>query len=114
MRRLLSNAILPRRQARLEQFRVRLPGGASTMLHVASYERAVFSPRVVRLEQPMPLVRWCQAHAVDHAIVGGFYVRPDYEPLGELRLGGEPQASVPFDEPWDSARGCLLVVDGDT
>jgi Phosphodiester glycosidase len=113
MLRLLSNAILPRRQARLEQFRVRLPGGASTMLHVASYDRAIYAPRVVRLEQAMPLVRWCQAHAIDHAVVGGFYVRPDYEPLGELRLGGEPHASVPFDEPWGAVRGCLHVVDGD-
>ncbi|MGZ4250996.1 MAG: phosphodiester glycosidase family protein [Solirubrobacteraceae bacterium] len=113
VRRLFSNAILPKRPARLEQFRVRLAGGASTMLHVASYDRAVYTPRVVRLEQPMPLVRWCQTHATDHAVVGAFYVRPDYEPLGELRLAGEPMASVPFDEPWAPARACLHVSNGD-
>jgi hypothetical protein len=113
VRRLLSSAILPRRQARLEQFRVRLPGGASTMLHVASYDRAAYTPRVVQLERPMPLVRWCQAHGVDHAVVGGFYVRPNYEPLGELRIDATPVASVPFTEPWGSLRGCLHVSDGE-
>ncbi|MFL5830065.1 MAG: phosphodiester glycosidase family protein [Solirubrobacteraceae bacterium] len=113
VRRLLSNAILPRRQARLEQFRVRLPGGASTMLHVASYDRAAYTPRVVQLERPMPLVRWCQAHGTDHAVVGGFYMRPNYEPLGELRIDGAAAASVPFAEPWGAVRGCLHIADGE-
>jgi Phosphodiester glycosidase len=111
VRRLLSSAILPRRQARLEQFRVRLPGGASTMLHVASYDRATYAPRVVQLERPMPLVRWCQAHEIDHAVVGGFYVRPNYEPLGELRIAGVSGTSVPFSEPWSAQRGCLHIAD---
>jgi hypothetical protein len=112
VRRVLSSAILPRRQARLERLRVRLPGGATTPLHVASYDRAVYAPRVVRLPEPTQLVRWCRERGIGHAVVGGFYVRPDYAPLGELRIDGEAQGSISFSEPWDAVRGCLHVGDG--
>lgn len=113
MRRLLANGILPRRESQLECLRARLPGGARTTLHVASFDRDAYAPRVVVLEQPMPLVRWCRTQGVHHAVVGGFFLRPDYAPLGELRLNGEPRASVAFTAPWHSVRACLHVAAGE-
>lgn len=112
VRRRLAPTVLPRRAARLERLRVGLPDGAATTLHVASYALESYVTRVVCLEQPTPLVRWCREHDLRHALVGGFFVRPEYAPLGELRLNGEPVPSVPFTAPWADVRGCLHVLDG--
>ena len=40
---------------------------------------------VVRMQRPAPLEAWCRARGIGEALVGGFYVRPDGAPLGELR-----------------------------
>ena len=114
MRGLVANGILPRREARLERLRARLPDGARTTVHVASYDRAAFAPRVAALEQPMPLVRWCRDQSVRHAVVGGFFVRPQYAPLGELRLAGVAQPSVPFAAPWGEHRASVHIDGGET
>lgn len=104
--------MLSRRAPRLERFRVRLPDGAATTVHVASYVREAFAPRVVVLAEPMPLVRWCREQDVAHALVGGFFQRPDYLPLGEVRIGGQTGEFLPFLGPWGSRRGCLHIPDG--
>jgi exopolysaccharide biosynthesis protein len=49
---------------------------------------------------------------VDDAIVGGFFVRPDGAPLGEVRTRGLVRRHVPFDAPWGAVRGCLHVEGG--
>lgn len=105
----LPAAPLPRRHARLERLRVTLADGARTTLHVASYDRAGYRTRIELLEHPATLVHWCREHDVRHAVVGGFFLRPDYLPLGELRLGGAPVASAPFTAPWSSVRACLAI-----
>ncbi len=92
--------------------RVTVPGGRRTTLHVASYDLDSFSPRVVVIDPPAPLARWCKAQAVRDAVVGGFFARPQYAPLGELRIGGSPISSVPFDAPWGDIRGCLQIREG--
>jgi exopolysaccharide biosynthesis protein len=81
-------------------------------LHVASYEREAVNPRVVVLQRPAPLVRWCRAHGVRDAVVGGFFVRSDGMPLGQLRVGGEVRPSVAFDAPWCDVRACVHIEDG--
>jgi hypothetical protein len=91
LRRLRAARPLPRRRSYLERGRVTLGDGATTTLHVASYERSAFDVRVVVLEEPAPLVRWCAQQGVREAVVGGFFVRPDYAPLGQLRIAGEPR-----------------------
>ena len=113
MRRLLVPSSLPRRHSRLEQLRVRLPDGERTTVHVATYDRSVYNPRVVLLEQPAPLVRWCKEQGIRHAVVGGFFLRPQYAPLGYLRIAGTIQSSLPFDAPWSAARACLQIDAGE-
>jgi hypothetical protein len=95
--------------SRLTRIRAPLGDGACTTLHVASYRRGAFRPRVVLLERPAPLVRWCERHRVSDAIVGGFFVRAQYEVLGELRIAGERLPSVPFDSPWSAVRACAHI-----
>jgi hypothetical protein len=88
---------------------VTLSDGARTTLHVASYDRAAVDARVVVLDRPAPLVRWCREQGVRHAVVGGFFVRPDCVPLGQLRVGGRAEPSVAFDAPWDERRACVHI-----
>lgn len=91
--------------------RVTLGDGARTTLHVASYQRRAFNARVVVLERPAPLVRWCQEQGVPDAVVGGFFSRPQYAPLGEVRIDGETQPSLAFDSPWGDVRACVQIGD---
>ena len=109
--RLRAARVLPRRRSRLDRMCVTLGDGASTALHVASYERSAFRPRVVLLERPAPLVRWCARHDVPNAVVGGFFLRPQYAPLGQVWIDGELQPSVPFDAPWGDMRACAHIAD---
>jgi phosphodiester glycosidase len=82
-------------------------------MHVASYERRAFGARVVVLEHPAPLVRWCEEQGVRDAVVGGFFSRPDYAPLGQVQIDGRAQRTVPFDAPWGDVRACVQSTDGD-
>lgn len=104
--------VRPGRRCRLVRTRIRLLDGASTTLHVASYPREAYVPRIVALEHPEPLARWCAENDVRHAVVGGFFVRPEYRPLGALRIDDEERPTVPFDAPWGAVRACVQISDG--
>jgi hypothetical protein len=109
LRRRLAVGVLPKRSARIERTRVSLPDGARTTVHIATYDRTAFTARVVVLDQPLPLARWCEGQELRHAVVGGFFLRPGYEPLGQLWIGGRQMRSVPFDAPWGEIRACFTV-----
>jgi Phosphodiester glycosidase len=98
--------------SRYERHRIELRGGLGTTLHIVTYDRAEITPRVVVLEQAMPLVRWCEQQGVSDAVVGGFFIRALSEPLGEVWIDGRQEPSTPFDAPWGALRACVHV-DGD-
>ena len=100
-------------RSRLERMRVTLADGATTMLHLASFHRSAFRPRVVLLDEPAPLVDWCARERAEHAVVGGFFARSSARPLGQLRIAGEALPSVPFDPPWGDRRACVQFADGE-
>jgi hypothetical protein len=87
--------------------RQQLADGAVTTIYVAAFPLGSVRLRVARLARPESLVRWCRGQGVAHAIVGGFFVRLDNTPLGELRIAGESVAHVPFAAPWDATRACV-------
>jgi hypothetical protein len=89
--------------------RALLADGAQTSVHVARFPLAGLQVRVHRLSEPETLLRWCRATAVEHAIVGGFFVRPHNAPLGELRVAGQAVDHVPFTAPWGTLRACVHV-----
>jgi hypothetical protein len=97
----------------LRRLRLQLHDGAVTTLHVAAYAAGSTDLRIVRLRRRAPLAAWCAARGVSEALVGGFYVRPGGEPLGELRTRGMARAHVPFTAPWDSSRACAHVFRGE-
>lgn len=92
--------------------RVSLAGEAETTLHTARFDRERTHARVVVLDPPSQLLGWCRANGVADAMIGGFFVRPESRPLGELRIAGEPLAHVAFDSPWDRLRACVALDDG--
>jgi hypothetical protein len=102
----------------LDRVRVTLADGETTTVHVASYSLEQTDLRVVRLPELSQLERWCRARDVDDALVGGFYLRNaasgEHEahggmPLGELRIAGEAQPSVPFSAPWNERRAAVQI-----
>jgi hypothetical protein len=107
----------PRRAAPLprplfERRRLRLADGAETTIHVARFERDAFDLRVVVLDPPSTVQQWCRRNGADHAIVGGFYMRPGGPALGDLWVAGRALPTEPFDDPWHDERACVHVEEG--
>ncbi|MCW3065691.1 MAG: hypothetical protein JWN32_2863 [Solirubrobacterales bacterium] len=98
--------------ANLERLRVRLADGAATTVHVATYEATDTAVRVVRLRRLEQLVSWCWRSGVDEALVGGFFIREEARPLGELRTRGIVRRTVPFATPWRDVRACVHSTGG--
>lgn len=94
---------------RAQELRVALAGGRQTTVHLASYPKATTRLRVALLRRPEPLARWCRANGITDAIVGGFFIRPDGRPLGELRIDGAPVPTEPFAAPWDTLRAAIHI-----
>src|SRR5436305_2655075 len=96
----------------LESVRLTLSDDAATTIQVARFERAHFEIRVVAIEPCSTVLRWCVESGAEHAIVGGFYLRPGGPPLGDLRIGGSVHPTQPFDPPWGERRACIYADDG--
>jgi hypothetical protein len=104
-------SLQPRPATRLERLRLELDDGVSTTLHVARFPRATTRAAVVGFARPRRLVEWCRAAGVPHAIVAGFFIRPEGRPLGELRVNGIARDHVPFAAPWGGRRACVAIRD---
>ena len=92
--------------------RVELADGKATTVHVVAHDLATVHLRVERLAPEAPLEEWCARHGVREAVSGGFSVKPDYEPLGELWMDGRPQAHRALRGAWAARRGALATTDG--
>lgn len=97
----------------LQTRRVTLADGARTTIQVAYFERSRFGVRVVRMHPKRKLADWCGENEAPDALIGGFYVRSEGLPLGELRIDGRVLDSRPFDFPWGRVRACVHSLDGD-
>jgi hypothetical protein len=91
----------------LESVRLTLADGAGTTLRVARFDRRRFSARVVAIDPCSALLDWCAENAAEHALVGGFYMRPGGPPLGDLRIDGRALPTEPFEAPWGARRACV-------
>ncbi len=96
----------------LESVRLSLADGAATTLRVARFDRGCFSAKVVALEPCSTLLRWCAQNGAEHALVGGFYMRPGGPPLGDLRIDGGARPTEAFEAPWGALRACVHADDG--
>jgi Phosphodiester glycosidase len=94
-------------------WRHELKDGEVTTLYAVRHPLPSTRARVVHFPRTERLDVWCQANDIDEAIIGGFFVRDPYRPLGDLWIGGEP---VPHEEivpPYASRRACVGVENGD-
>lgn len=94
-------------RAMVETLRVGAGRGMETTVRVRRLPRTDYTLQVVLLDPAERLVEWCAANGVGNALIGGFYIRADGTPLGDLRVDGRTLASAPFDSPWNRTRACV-------
>jgi hypothetical protein len=95
-----------------ELTRVRLRDGRETTVYLVRHPLATTSVRVVHFPEPRRLDHWCAAQGHSEAIVGGFFVRDPWRPLGEVRIDGEVVEHEPVTPPWALRRGCVHIDGG--
>jgi hypothetical protein len=106
-----SFAAVAEADGRSRRGRLLLDKGARTTIHVSCHDadRTEIRVAILGLDRLEP---WCARQGVDEALVGGFFVRPDGIPLGEVRTHGVVREHVPFDAPWHTIRACVHVEGG--
>jgi hypothetical protein len=90
-------------------WRHELPDGEVTTLYAVRLPRRSTRARVAYFPAMERLDLWCAANEVDEAVIGGFFLRDPYRPLGDLWIDGRPVPSEPIVEPYGSRRACVLV-----
>ena len=88
-----------------------LADGRVTTLYATRHPRASTRVRVVHFPVPERLDVWCAAHEVDEAVIGGFFLRDPYRPLGDLWLDGRTVPHEAIAEPYGSRRACVVASD---
>jgi hypothetical protein len=92
--------------------RLGLDDGSATTINVARFPRPGTRTAVVAFQRPRRLADWCAETGTPHAVVAGFFVRPEGRPLGELRIAGSARDYEPFAEPWGGRRACVAIRNG--
>ena len=80
-----------------------------TTLYAVRHPRESTRLRGVHFPQTERLDVWCRSNGVEEAVVGGFFVRDPYRPLGELWLDGRQVEHGPVPEPFASHRGSVVI-----
>jgi hypothetical protein len=94
-------------------WRHELADGEATTIYAVRHPRRSTRVRVVHFPRTERLDVWCVANEVDEAIIGGFFLRDPYRPLGDLWVEGRSVPHEPILEPYAARRACLVVEDGD-
>ena len=90
-----------------------LGDGEETTVYVVRHPLDEVRPRVALFRQPRRLDWWCAKNQVEEAMVGGFYRRDPFRPLGDLWLGGRRVETEPFPDANRDLRPALHVTDGE-
>jgi hypothetical protein len=89
-----------------------LADGEVTTLYAVRYPTRSTRARVLYFPRPERLDVWCRRNGVEEAIVGGFFLRDPYRPLGELWIDGRPAPHEPVAAPYAARRGSVVIDDG--
>ncbi|WP_170179270.1 phosphodiester glycosidase family protein [Solirubrobacter pauli] len=92
-----------------ELLRLQNRDGEETTVYLVRHPLRRTRISVVRFDPPERLDHWCAAAGHKEAMVGGFFLRDPYRPLGEVWIGGAAVPHEPVAEPWAGARACLHV-----
>ena len=89
-----------------------LADGEVTTVYAVRYPKRSTRARVVYFPRTEHLDVWCRRNGVAEAVVGGFYLRDPYQPLGELWIDGRPTRHEPVAAPYAARRGSVVIDDG--
>jgi hypothetical protein len=89
-----------------------LADGEVTTLYAVRHPRRSTRARVLHFPRPERLDAWCRRNGVEEAVVGGFFLRDPYRPLGELWIDGRPVEHEPVAAPYADRRGSVVIDDG--
>jgi hypothetical protein len=90
-----------------------LADGEVTTVYCVRHPRRSTRVRVVHFARARRLDVWCAANAIGEAVVGGFFLRDPYRPLGELWIDGQPADHEPVAGDSGPRRGSVVIDDGD-
>jgi Phosphodiester glycosidase len=93
-------------------WRHELADGEVTTVYAVRHPRRSTRARVVFFPRPEHLDVWCRRNGLEEAVVGGFFVRDPYRPLGELWIDGRPARHEPIAAPYAERRGSVVIDDG--
>jgi Phosphodiester glycosidase len=93
-------------------WRQTLMDGEVTTVYAVRYPSSSTAVRVLHFPKPQRLDVWCVANGLREAVVGGFFLRDPYRPLGELWIEGRPARHEPIAGPYGPLRGTVVVDDG--
>lgn len=88
-----------------------LADGHVTTVYAVHHPRSSTRVRAVHFPETARLDSWCAVNGVDEAIIGGFFLRDPYRPLGDLWIGGHAVPNEPVGSQHAVARACV-VIDG--
>jgi hypothetical protein len=88
-----------------------LDDGDRTTVYAVRHPIRSTRARVVYFPRPQHLEVWCRRNGVEEALVGGFFVRDPYRPLGEVWIDGGPVRHEPVGDPY-AERRASVVIDG--
>jgi hypothetical protein len=86
-----------------------LPDGEVTTVYAVLHPRRSTRVRVLHFPRTEHLDVWCATHGVGEAVVGGFFLRDPYRPLGEVRVAGRPVPHEPVNEPFGGRRATVFA-----
>ena len=86
-----------------------LADGEVTTMYAVRHPRRSTRVRVLHFPRPERLDVWCLANGIEEAVVGGFFLRDPYRPLGELWIDGLAARYEPVAEPYGRRRGSIVV-----
>lgn len=89
-----------------------LADGEVTTVYAVRYPSRRTRARVVYFPRTEHLDVWCRRNGVGEAVVGGFFLRDPYRPLGELWIDGQPIRHVPVAAPYTERRASAVIEDG--
>jgi hypothetical protein len=92
-------------------WRQELADGGRTTIYAVLHHGAVRT-RVVHFPEPARLDVWCAGRGIEEAVVGGFFLRDPYRPLGEVWIGGRALRHEPVAGPFARRRACVVPGDG--
>ena len=86
-----------------------LDDGDVTTVYAVRHPVRSTRARIVHFPRPQHLDVWCRRNRVEEAVVGGFFVRDPYRPLGEVWIDGSPVRHEPVGDPYGERRASVVI-----